>query len=490
MTQCVLLLPKYFFYRRDQMTRKIASLLATSFLGIFILGGCANTIPSEVVLPQDTPAQTSPATYPAAPEVLQADIVVIGAGGAGMSAALQAYHNGATNVVIVEKMPMTGGNTVRATGGMNAAETPYQEPDSDSIELFISDTMTGGGYLNNEELVTIMATESAQAITWVNDLGADLTRVGRAGGASVNRVHGPVDGSAVGPALIMTLTNAVNQAGIPVLLNTEVTELLLNENGAIAGIVATRNGNPITIEATAVILAAGGFGANPEMLVYHDSNLLGFGTTNHAGATGSGILMAQDIGAALVDMEHIQTHPTVHPITSIMYTEAMRGDGAILVNTEGHRFVNELDTRDVVSEATLAQPDNVALLLFDSRTRDNLGVIESYINAGIITSGSSPAALAEELGIDPAILEETINNYNALVLAGEDTEHGRTGSLHVLEGPYFYAGVTAPAVHHTMGGVVINANAEVLKEDRGTYNRVVCRWRSCWWYPREQPFRG
>ena len=396
---------------------------------------------------------------------LSADIVVIGAGGAGMSAALSAYQAGAENVVVLEQMPMVGGNTLLATGGMNAAGTSFQEAGDDSPDLMFEDTMRGGSNLNIPELVRIMSDESAYAVYWLNDLGAGLYRVGRGGGASAARFHGPADGTAVGPAVVQTLNNSLQDAGIPIMLNTTATELLVDSNGAVTGVVIERSGETLTIYTTAVILASGGFGANSEMLVRYDSALDGFGTTNHVGATGSGIEMAREIGASILDMELIQTHPTVNPETSIMFTEAMRGDGAILINKEGERFVDELGTRDVLSEATLAQTGNVGLLLFDSRTRSNLGVIQSYINAGIIESGDSPRALAEALGIDPDVLEATIARYNELVEAGDDVDFGRTASMHVLEGPYFYAGITGPAVHHTMGGVRINESTAVMNYD-------------------------
>ena len=448
------------------LKRNILSIftIAVVAFGLTACGGQQETVAPPVA---DTPAVEQPATQ--APGVIDgdfsADIVIVGAGGAGMAAAMQAYQDGARSIVVLEQMPMTGGNTLLATGGMNAAETRYQEG-GDSIELMIEDTMRGGGNLNDEELVRIMAEQSADAVHWLNDyFNAGLTRVGRAGGASEPRTHQPAAGTAVGPSVITALNYALYNANIPVMLNTLVTEILINEDGAIGGVVAQRDGGTIVVEATALVLATGGFGANPEKLVRWDPALQGFGTTNHVGASGSGIEIAEAIGANLIDMAEIQTHPTVHPETSIMYTEAMRGEGAILVNLEGVRYVNELDTRDVVSDATLAQTGNVGLLLFDTRIRESLAVIETYIASDIIVMGDSIADLAAQLDIDPAVLEETIANYNAIVDAGEDTEHGRTASMHRLDGPRFYAGVTAPAVHHTMGGVEINAYTEVIGTD-------------------------
>lgn len=148
----------------------------------------------------------------------------------------------------------------------------------------------------------------------------------------------------------------------------------------------------------------------------------------YRGATGDGITIAVEDGAALVDMEQIQTHPTVNPDTQTMYTEGVRGNGAILVNKEGKHFVNELETRDVVSAAILEQTDKQCYLVFDQAVRDSLSAIESYVKAGIVFEADTPEALGEEIGADGAAL-------------------------------------CVPAVHHTMGGVKINTNTEVLKED-------------------------
>ncbi|MCL2373669.1 MAG: flavocytochrome c [Treponema sp.] len=393
---------------------------------------------------------------------LRADIVVIGAGGAGVAAALQAYQDGAVNIVILEQMPMIGGNTLLATGRMNAANTRYQPAGSDSTDLMFDDTMRGGGNINNPAQVRILVDQSAEAVYWLNDnFGTGITRIGRGGGASAPRSHGTETGAGIGSVVMPALGRALSRTSIYVMLNTRATEILVGAGGNITGVAAQRGNERLTIATNAVILASGGFGANPEMLVRWDSALLGFGTTNHVGATGSGIEMAHAIGAGLVDMEQIQTHPTAHP-TGTLLTEAMRGEGSILVNMEGQRFVNELSTRDVVSEATLAQTDSFAYMVFDSRIRGRLAIIEDYIRGGIITMAPSPRELAEALGIPPAALEATISRYNAFAAAGADADFNRMAPLHRIDGPQYYAVVTIPSVHHTMGGVTINTRTEVL----------------------------
>ena len=401
-------------------------------------------------------------------EALQADIVVIGAGGAGMTAAIQAVQDGATDVVVLEKMPIVGGNTTRSTGGLNAAGTQYQKADGieDSVELFVEDTMKGGKELNDKELVTVMAEQSNSALEWVNELGADLTVVGMFGGASVKRIHRPSDTSAVGPVLVKTLSSQLDELGVPVLLNTKAENILVDENGAVCGVEATdKDGNAMTIDCTSVVLATGGFGSNEEMVVEYKPDLAGFCTTNHAGATGDGIAMAKEIGAAFVDMEQIQTHPTVNPDTQTMYTEGVRGNGAILVNKEGKRFIDELETRDVVSAAILEQTDGICYLLFDQAVRESLAAIEGYIKAGIVTEADTPEALGEALGIDGAALAETLTAYAGYQAAGKDEEFGRESMELPLDQPKYYAALCAPAIHHTMGGVKINTSCEVLNEE-------------------------
>ncbi len=454
-----------------------AAMAATMALSLAACGGTAETAAVEAATEAATEATTAaaePTTEAAESEAaaeaepMQADIVVIGAGGAGMTAAIQAVQDGATDVVVLEKMPAVGGNTTRSTGGLNAAGTQYQEADGieDSIDLFVSDTMTGGKDLNDKELVTVMAENSNAALEWVNELGADLTVVGMFGGASVKRIHRPSDTSAVGPVLVKTLSNEIESLGIPVLLNTKAETILLDDNGAVCGVTATdKDGNEFTVDCTAVVLATGGFGANADMVVEYKADLAGFSTTNHAGATGDGISMAKEVGAAFVDMEQIQTHPTVDPDTQTMYTEGVRGNGAILVNMEGKRFVDELETRDVVSAAILEQTDGVCYLVFDQAVRESLAAIEGYINAGIVTEAETPQELGEALGIDGAALAETLTAYAGYQASGNDEEFGRESMELPLDQPKYYAALCAPAIHHTMGGVKVDTASQVLKED-------------------------
>lgn len=391
------------------------------------------------------------------------DIVIIGAGGAGLNAAIEATKDGA-KVIVVEKNSFMGGNTNFATGGMNAAGTKYQEAKGikDSPELFYKDTMEGGHNLNNPELLKTLTEQSADALYWLESLGADLSNVSRSGGASADRLHTAPGGGAIGSYLMKIFEENVTKLGIDVRLNTKAVEILAEGNKATGIKVESSDGQQYTINAKAVIIASGGFGANQDMVVKYKPELKGFGTTNQPGATGDAFPMAEKLDAALVDMEQIQTHPTVVPGKNEMITEGVRGEGAILVNKAGKRFINELETRDVVSKAILDQEGKTAFLLFDTGVVERVGAIKKYKDAGLLTEGASIKELAEKLGINAAELEKTVTAYNGYFKAQNDKEFGkRTLAGELAKGP-FYAVEVGPAIHHTMGGIKINSNAEVI----------------------------
>ena len=399
-------------------------------------------------------------------KTIETEIVIIGAGGAGMTAAIMAQQAG-KDFVILEKMPYVGGNTTKATGGMNAAETHYQKEQGveDSVELFAQDTMVGGHNINDPDLVNTLAAKSAEAIDWLDSIGADLPKISFSGGASTNRIHAPADGSAVGNYLVDKFSEKLKELGVEVMLNTKATELMV-ENGQVVGVKAEGPDAYYTIKSKAVILASGGFGANLEMIADYRPDLQGTVTTNAPGATGDGIVMAQAVGAALVDIEQIQLHPTVEQSTSMLITESVRGDGAILVNQNGERFTNELLTRDAVSAAELAQEGQYAYIIFDQHLRDNLKAIEKYVTNGLTVQGDTIEALAEQLNIPPETLAKTLADWNEAVATQTDAHFGRTTGMNenLTVAPY-YAIQVAPGIHHTMGGVKINTSAEVINTE-------------------------
>lgn len=396
-------------------------------------------------------------------ETVEADVIVIGAGGAGMVAALEAKAAGKT-VVLIEKMAMAGGNTVKATGGMNAAETSVQKAQNveDSVQSFIDDTMKGGHNVNNLELVTAMAERSAGAIDWLASIDAPLPDLTTLGGSSNKRAHRPEGGGAVGSYLVEKLVANVEKNEIPVYLNTRATELVLTD-GAVTGVKAEGEEFNYLFAGKAVVVATGGFGANEAMYTSYKPELKGFVTTNTPGATGDGIIMAEAAGAQTVDIDQIQIHPTVHQATSIMITEGLRGDGAILVNQAGERFINEMETRDVVSAAEIAQEGGYAYLIFDQALRDRVKATAGYVTNGLTVEGATVEALAQAIDAAPETLAATLESWNKAVADKKDEAFGRATGMEydVSKGP-FYAIQIAPGVHHTMGGLKIDIDAEVI----------------------------
>lgn len=395
------------------------------------------------------------------------DVVIIGAGGAGLTAALSAKENGAENVVILEKMPYVGGNTLKATGGMNAAATSVQKTlgIEDTVQTFIDDTMKGGKDMNNPDLVRKMAEDSAAAIDWLAANNAPLPEVSFSGGATNKRIHRPEGGAAVGPYLVEKLLAVVEGKQIPLMLDTKAIELI-SDNGKVVGVKAEKNGAEVLVHAKAVILATGGFGANLAMCEKYNPALKGFVTTNAPSATGDGLEMAEKVGAAFTDIEQIQIHPTVHQATSIMITESVRGGGAILVNQKGERFYNEMGTRDKVSAAEIAQEGSYAYLVFDQQQRENLSAIEKYVQNELTIQGDTIEDLAKVMGCDAATLTATLETWNTAVKNKKDEAFGRDTAMDIgIEKGPFYAIQVAPGIHHCMGGVTINPKTEVLTKD-------------------------
>ena len=445
---------------------------------------------------------------------VEADVVVVGAGGAGMTAAITAAGEG-KSVVILESQSMVGGNSVRATGGMNAGKTVYQDENEfgesagvektlktaaekyadnetitalaktvseqwaayqanptgyfDSVELMELDTMIGGKGINDPALVETLCENSADAIDWLDEHGITLHNVSSFGGASVKRIHRPVNAEgktvSVGSYMIPLLEENCEKAGVKMMLDTTATEILTDANGAAVGVKATgASGETVTVNAKAVVLTTGGFGANLDMVVKYKPELKGFMTTNAAGIQGQGIEMAEAIGAATVDMDQIQIHPTVEANTAALITEGLRGDGAVLINAEGKRFIDEVGTRDVVSAAEIAQTGSYSWLVVDQAMVDASSVIQGYIKKGYTVTGETYEELGKAMGVDAAAFAETMEKWNGYVEAKNDPDFGRTSFANPLNtAPYYAVKVTA-GVHHTMGGLKINANTEVLNE--------------------------
>ncbi|MBF6625501.1 flavocytochrome c [Aerococcaceae bacterium zg-BR9] len=393
------------------------------------------------------------------------DVVIVGAGGAGMAAAISAHDAGA-KVAILEKMPVAGGNTSKSSAGMNASQTKFQKAEGieDTNDKFFEETLAGGKETNDQELLRYFVDHSAEAIDWLDSMGITLSNLTTTGGMSVKRTHRPADGSAVGGYLVDGLFANVTERKIPLFVNANVVEIL-QEDGKATGVKAEIGGETKEIKAKAVIVTTGGFGANLDMVSELKPELKGYVTTNQEGSTGDGIEMAKALGAAVVDLDQIQIHPSVEQSTSYLITEAVRGEGAILVNQQGSRFYNELETRDNVSAAINGLEEQFAYVVFDEALKGRVKAIAKYEENGLVKSGETIEDLAAEIGADAETLKATLDTWNKSVEAGEDTEFGRTTGMEngLTEGP-FYAIKVAPGVHHTMGGLKINTKAQVLNE--------------------------
>ena len=395
------------------------------------------------------------------------DIVVIGAGGAGLSAATQAASMGA-HVIVLEKQGIIGGNTNYSTGGLNAAETSVQEKLGivDSKKSHYDDTMAGGHFLNDPSLVETLVNKAATAVDWLISLGADLSNVGQLAGSSQKRTHRPNGGAAIGPHLMAVLSKAVKSENISVRTRNTVTALT-EQNGKVTGVKVSTPTGTYTIKAKAVIIATGGFGANLSLVAQYRPEFKDFNTSNHYGATGDAFDWVSPLDVPLVDMDQIQIHPTGEIGSHLLITEAVRGNGAILVNHDGVRFTNEMLTRDKVSEAILAQSEKSAFLIFDQSVRESLAAIENYSQQGLLTTAGSVSELAQALKLPESSFVETMDKYQEYQTTGEDLDFGRNGDempRPLTQAP-FYAIEVEPVLHHTMGGIKINSKAEVVNKN-------------------------
>ena len=460
------------------------------------------------------PVAAAEVEAPAEDSLYEVDVVVVGAGGAGMTAAITAADEG-RSVLVLESQAMVGGNSVRSTGGMNAATTEWQQSNSfgeaagvestlskvanypdneriqelgaivaeqweayqadpdgyfDSVELFQLDTLIGGGGLNDPALVQKLVENSESAISFLDQLDPEIVlhNVAQFGGASVKRIHRPVDAEgkvlSVGAYVVPLLKQNLDARGIEVLTETTAKEILMEDGTAVGVVAEAKDGSQVTVQAKAVIIASGGFGANNDMIASIRPELDGFITTNAPGIQGQGIQMAQAIGADTVDLEQIQLHPTVHvqDVNAVLITEGLRGDGAILVNQEGERFFDEVSTRDKVSAAEFEQTGGYAWLIVDSRMSDASNVIQGYISKGYAESGETYEALAEAIGAPADVFAATMEDWNAKVEAKEDPDFGRVSFANPLDQAPYYAIKVQPGIHHTMGGIKINNEAQVI----------------------------
>jgi fumarate reductase flavoprotein subunit len=324
------------------------------------------------------------------------------------------------------------------------------------------DTMRGGHYKNDPQLLRTLSLNSAAAEEWLLELGANFChRMGRGGGQTRARGHGPCDGGPVGVELMRVLNKKAVEAGIDRRNNSRVTKILM-KNGKVTGVQYKSRGEVKTLNAKAVILATGGFGANHQMVESYRPELKGFSTTNHPGATGDGIKLATDVGAALTDIEQIQIHPTVIKRDGALISESLRARGGILLNKEGKRFTNELLTRDVVSQNELKQTGGIGYLIVDNSIYQKNKLTQGYHKHGYMTKCDTIADIAKLIGAPEATVQASFDQYWKAYDTKKDDLFGRPEMvIRMDQAPWYVAQVT-PGIHHTMGGVKIDTKAEVI----------------------------
>lgn len=402
----------------------------------------------------------------------ETDVVVIGGGGAGFAAAVSAKEAGA-DVILLEKLASVGGNTLISGGEYAAPANELQEKEGieDSKEQFAKDVEEAGG---DPELIKVLADHATEDAYWLRDeIGVEwLDSLMFFGGHSVKRSLIPA--AHTGNELIKNYLNKSEELGIEVQTEADVKEILA-EDGKIAGVrVETADGEMI-VKAKSVVIASGGFGANDEMTYEFDNEIDEHVlSTNSPGATGDGILMAEELGADTVDMDKIQLYPICDVETGkLLYCGDTRlVGGALLVNKEGNRFVEELGTRREISMAIKDQTDYVGYLLWDETSNETTGTMasnpqeaESLFERGLMVKADTLEELAEHFDIDKDALLETVATFNENSAKEEDPEFNlRMLGWQVKDAP-FYMMKAAPAVHHTMGGLKINTEAQVLNKD-------------------------
>ena len=405
-----------------------------------------------------------------------ADVVVVGGGGAGMTAAITVAENG-KSVILLEKSDILGGNTSRASSGMNAAETHYEKEQGieDSVELFIEDTIKSGKEINDPELVRTLAENTSEAIDWLDKENAPLSGpLGTMGGLSAKRTHRPVDAegnvTSVGNFLVSALGVRLDELGIEVVTGAAVNKIIMEDGKAVGVSGVGAYGENITVHANSVIIATGGFGGNMDRIVALRPDLAGYISTNVATADGDAIDFLGEVGADFVDMEQIQLHPTVIPTDGALVGEALRGDGAILVNREGVRFTNETGTRDAVSAAEVSQTGGNVWLIANQEMYEGSAVIKKLDKSGYLVTGADLDELAKAMEFDAnatAALKETVSTWSSYVASGTDADFSRdigTPLTDLSSGPYYAVNV-GPGIHHCMGGVKINTDAQVISTD-------------------------
>lgn len=403
-------------------------------------------------------------------ETKDSEVIIIGAGGAGLAAAVSAAENG-TKVILIEKLSNIGGNTGIADGLYNAVDPVRQSANGieDSVDQFYEDTFNGGDQKAKPELVKILTENSMNRLEWLEGMGLKLDDGIYLGtGALWPRGHYGENFS--GTDYINILKKKADELGVELFTNTRATELIMKED-KVVGVKAEGEKNDYIFNVSkGVVIATGGFGFNVDMRQKYNTQWPDLGAqvlcSNAPGATGDGIVMAQNIGANLIGMEYVQFYPIGDVVTGALGDSLPGGtDTRITINKEGQRFMAEDARRDEQSRAIFAQTDGQCYEVIDAdtlKTEEQLKDVQKYIENGQVIKGDTIEDLAKQIGVETSVIKETFDTFNAAVDAQNDSEFGRVLLKEKMDKAPFYMALRAPTIHHTMGGIEINENAEVL----------------------------
>ena len=464
-------------------------------LGVDVVAGA--TVTSEAILAAaadcvtqaggDAEALKAAAVEEKEPELqeeLDADLVIIGGGGAGMTAAVRAGQLG-LDVVLLEKMPFMGG-AISISGGNQVVMGSRMQQDlgvtDDSVESMVEDFMANGADLNVPELITLYAENVGETSDWLQENGVTFNLEGGLHKLAEYSHDRELAYTGSGAGAAEALRGLVEESGAKVLLNTRATELLSDGNGNVTGVVANDADTVYTISADAVLLATGGYGYNKDLLEGDMKNALYYGPVS---STGDGLIMAtaEGIDADTRLLEYGKRYPNGIEVSEGIAKSTINGNipawtmSAILVNQEGKRVVNEKASNRTILETELQQTGQMLYLVMDQATfdvwKDAVGYdVSEYLEANgsstpVFAHGETIAEAAEAAGVDPDALAETIETYNGYVEAGEDAEFGRSAdymTMPVGDGPYYLV-EQKPRFATTMGGLVIDEELHVINKD-------------------------
>ena len=416
--------------------------------------------------------------------VIDTDLVVIGGGGAGMTAAIRAKELG-LDVTLVEKMPFMGG-AISISGGNQVVMGSQMQKDlgvtDDSVESMVEDFMANGAGLNVPELITLYAENVGETSDWLQEEGVTYNLEGGLHKLAEYSHDRELAYTGSGAGAADALRTLIADKGVQVLLNTRATELISDGNGGVIGVIANDDTTVYTINASAILLATGGYGYNKDLLEGDMKNALYYGPVS---STGDGLIMAtaEGIDADTRLLEYGKRYPNGIEVSEGIAKSTINGNipawtmSAILVNQEGQRVVNEKASNRTILETELQQTGQELFLVMDQATfdvwKDAVGYdVQEYLDANgtslpIFGHGDTLEEAAQAAGIDGEALVKTVETYNSYVEAGEDAEFGRSAeymTMPVGDGPYYIV-EQKPRFATTMGGLVIDTDLHVINKD-------------------------